>query len=163
MNLPESIADAVQPLFDALPLQEAMGTLAPKSGASPELRTVLDSVIRSDAIAARPILQSALWLYVDELDRSHTISQGIEDATGSYWHGIMHRREGDFSNAHYWFRKVGVHPAMAALPGYDGHGFVDEAGGAYPEDPESLVQRQRDEWANLFSWCANSSYDAVAG
>ena len=156
MNLPQAIADAIQPLFDVLPLKEAMGTLAPKAGASPELREVLVSVLQSEAIAARPVLQSALWLYVDELDRSHTISQGIEDATGSYWHGIMHRREGDFSNAHYWFRKVGAHPAMAALPGYDGHAFVDETGAAYPEDPSDLVQRQRDEWANLFSWCASS-------
>ncbi len=152
MNLPQSIADAVQPLFDALPLEQAMATLAPRRGALPALQAVVTSVLREKAIASRPALQSAIWLYVDELDRSHTISQGILDATGSYWHGIMHRREGDFSNAHYWFRKVGDHPAMSI----DGHTFVDEAGAAHPEDPAALVQRQRDEWANLFVWCAKN-------
>ena len=50
---------------------------------------------------------SALWLFHDELDRSHSISQEIHTAEGSYLHGIMHRREGDYSNAKYWFRKAG--------------------------------------------------------
>jgi hypothetical protein len=59
--------------------------------------------------------QSGLWIYHDFLDESHTISQSIENATGSYWHGIMHRREPDFSNAAYWFRRAGTHPIFAAV------------------------------------------------
>ena len=60
-------------------------------------------------------LQSGLLLWNDALDASHTISQGIESRTGSYWHGIMHRREPDYSNAKYWFRQVGAHPTFPAL------------------------------------------------
>jgi hypothetical protein len=58
---------------------------------------------------------SAVWLLHDCLDESHTISQGIDTPSGSFWHGIMHRREGDFSNAKYWFRRVGRHEVFAAL------------------------------------------------
>lgn len=117
-----------------------------------------ERVISAPAIASRPELVAALWLYVDELDRSHRVSQSIEDATGSYWHGIMHRREGDFSNSHHWFRKAGDHPAMKAVDeaGYDGHQFIDqvEAATEAKTTPAELVARQRAEWRALFEWCA---------
>lgn len=49
---------------------------------------------------------SGLWLWHSYLDESHKISQEIETSAGSAWHGIMHRREGDFWNANYWFARV---------------------------------------------------------
>jgi len=59
--------------------------------------------------------RSGLWLYHNFLDESHTISQDISSTTGSYWHGIMHRREPDFGNSKYWFRRVGLHPVFTSL------------------------------------------------
>ena len=58
---------------------------------------------------------SGIWLLYDQLDRSHDFSQQIKTSAGSFWHGIMHRREGDFSNAKYWFRSVGDHPLYESL------------------------------------------------
>lgn len=58
---------------------------------------------------------SGLWLKHDFLDRSHTISQDIDTAEGSFWHGIMHRREPDYSNAKYWYRRVGDHAIFQPL------------------------------------------------
>ena len=67
-----------------------------------------------DADMARCCL-AAVWLLHDELDESHQISQAIDTPTGSYWHAIMHRREGDFSNAKYWLRRVGHHEVFESL------------------------------------------------
>lgn len=58
---------------------------------------------------------SGLWLWNDFLDESHTLSQSIETTSGSYWHGMMHRREPDYSNGKYWFRRVGQHDIFPAL------------------------------------------------
>ncbi|WP_135554199.1 hypothetical protein [Paenibacillus cymbidii] len=66
---------------------------------------------RTDALAVK----SGLYLWNGSLDASHAISQDLHDRTGSFWHGIMHRMEGDFDNAKYWFRRVGDHPVYEQL------------------------------------------------
>jgi hypothetical protein len=83
----------------------------------------LQSMAAVDLFAHAPVADEAmaaaclagLWLHADGLDESHTISQTIESTTGSFWHGIMHRREGDFGNSKYWFRRVGRHPVFEPL------------------------------------------------
>lgn len=156
LNVPQPIAEAIRPLIEALPLDEAMAALVVTKGASRERVDLVERICNASEIAARPALQSGLWLYIDELDRSHTISQGIEDPTGSFWHGIMHRREGDFSNSHYWFNRAGNHPAMKDIPDYDAHAFIDAVAAKHRSGAEGLVAMQRAEWVGLFNWCANA-------
>jgi hypothetical protein len=67
---------------------------------------------RDDMIAA---CRAGLWLRFNYLDESHKISQDIETPEGSFWHGILHRREGDFDNAKYWFNRVGNHAVFEPL------------------------------------------------
>ncbi len=104
---------------------------------------------------------SGLWLLAGDLERSHSISQSIHNAEGSFWHGIMHRREGDFGNAKYWFRNVGDHPVVDQLAdsvdGYsDAFDFVDDcsravrSGGTAYEDCQLT---QWTEWQLLMAKC----------
>jgi hypothetical protein len=157
VNLPQPVAEAVTPLFDKLPLARAMESLVVREVADDGVLKLAEQAAASPAFQARPALQAGIWLYVDELDRSHEISQGLKDATGSFWHGIMHRREGDFGNSHYWFNRTGHHPAMDAIDGYDPHAFIDDVAARHASNPPDLADRQRAEWAALFEWCAANS------
>ena len=67
-----------------------------------------------DSQMARACIAGLLLMY-DCMDESHEISQSIETTSGSYWHGILHRREPDYGNAKYWFRRVGRHPIFEPL------------------------------------------------
>src|SRR5438874_1821102 len=69
------------------------------------------------ATAMFALVRGGLFYAVDALDAAHRIFQEGEDDLGAYWHGMMHRREGDFDNARYWFRRAGALPFFAALHG----------------------------------------------
>ena len=155
------MAPKVQDLFEKLPLAYAMPDLLPKTPNS-AFAQIADEACKELA----PELQAAIWLYVDDLERSHSISQGIPGPVGAYWHGIMHRREGDFWNAKYWFRQASeVRAALAGSLGESGAGsphstwgpaaFVDQVERAGRANPEELVEMQRREWMTLFTYCAH--------
>ena len=130
--------------------------------------TIVDEDFAASCIAG-------VWLWNDFLDESHTISQEIYTTTGSFWHGIMHRRECDYSNAKYWFRKVGDHQVFDSLAqqmitladGEDKYGlindgswdpfaFVDLCQQAGREDSPALSYCRavtRVEWELLFDYC----------
>jgi hypothetical protein len=125
-------------------------------------------------------VQAGMWLLADDLDRAHTICQEIPSALGSAWHAVMHRREGDFSNSLYWWRRAGavhwadpldgtslldaVRQTLAASVAAEAKVFA--VGGVY--DPAALVRAaerapaagawaetlaalQRWEWLSLFT------------
>jgi len=106
------------PLLADAPLNE-LGPGTPDCGAAEKLGGLsLEAAFAPHAIADRQMADACLaglWLMYDCLDESHRISQEIETPSGSYWHGIMHRREPDFDNAKYWFRRVGQHPIFGRL------------------------------------------------
>lgn len=90
------------------------------SALGPEGRAGTLSVADIDAKlgpGAAPLVRAMLYLWHDHLDEAHRIAQDFENADGSLVHAIMHRREPDFWNSKYWFRRAGNHPAFLALGG----------------------------------------------
>ena len=57
-----------------------------------------------------PFVRSLLLLTAGDLEHAHRLVQEASNADGTYIHGIVHRIEGDFDNARYWFRRTAVHP-----------------------------------------------------
>ena len=168
------------PLLDSGRLPE-LGPGRPDS----KIRGLLESVTPDKAFAHTSLVDremaraclAGLWLHHGHLDHSHAVSQTIHSATGSYWHGIMHRREGDYPNAKYWFRRTGEHPVFPGLARsagwwtagsggdaerltagerWDPYAFVDLCRDCVSgrSDSQALCRRiQRLEWELLFDFC----------
>jgi hypothetical protein len=142
---------------------------------------LLRSPVKSPAYA--DAMLAGLWLWHDGLEESHRISQSISDSTGSFWHAIMHRREGDFSNSKYWYARAAGHPVLATLAGSVGalvnrapadkgllrlvangwnpNAFVDLVESVSAEDADVrypiAVGLQQLEWRVLWEYCARNA------
>jgi hypothetical protein len=63
-----------------------------------------------------PKTVEALWHDArGDWDRAHQIAQDIADADGAWVHAYLHRKEGDLSNASYWYRRAGRERSIAPL------------------------------------------------
>lgn len=114
---------AIANVIGKLEAGNPLPTLVPQKAWSNELTNTLEAASLDELFDGASLknttfaeaIKSGLLLWNDALDESHTISQGLADQTGSYWHGIMHRREPDYPNSKYWFGRVGTHPIFPAL------------------------------------------------
>lgn len=157
---------AIAPLLSPMPLP-ALGPGSPNMAVHSILAALTPEnafpklVDRDMALACL----SGLWLLHDFLDESHQISQDLESTTGSYWHGVMHRREPDAWNSKYWFQKVGRHPVVDMLVveapqnGYSYQNpaefvdFCERVRGTRSVDEDLAKRIQLLEWRLLFDWC----------
>lgn len=179
------LSDAARAALD-LNAGHAYAALVPETVGPAEAKALLTGLDTLSVLKTFPeskpdadALRAALWLWHDYLDESHAISQSLESPTGAFWHGILHRREGDFPNAKYWFRKCENHPVLPTLAvfaddlikplpidkklfrltarGWDAAAFVDlcEAVHNQPDAPQHgiAVALQRVEWRTLFNHC----------
>lgn len=100
-------------IIEALEQREELQPLLPTQTWNVALQEQIEELNSLGSSTENLTLIAALHLRNDSLDVSHSYAQQIEhDKTGAYWHGIMHRMEGDYSNAKYWFWQARNHPVM---------------------------------------------------
>ena len=105
---------------------------------------------------------AGLHLWNDNFEAAHNLCQAITTPTGSYLHGLCHRREGhvgeglnsNLGNSRYWFRQVGEHPVYPAVY-RTALNVLDAAGTGFRWATEAAGQlRSRGGWdpAVLSDW-----------
>jgi hypothetical protein len=66
---------------------------------------------RSPPAGLSPALAALWWMGKDEWNKAHELAMSGEDANCAWVHAHLHRVEGDFDNARYWYRRAGREPA----------------------------------------------------
>jgi hypothetical protein len=143
-----------------------------------KLRAADDATISDGKAIGKPqmfaLVRGGLLYALDSIDEAHRIFQDSPGDLGSYWHGMMHRREGDFDNARYWFRRSGVLPFFDALhseasnvsadiarqSNWDPYlftGACEQARFGETEGLKDLATLQRMEFEVLFDYCWRQS------
>lgn len=68
-----------------------------------------DSLVRDAPPAKLSAILYVLWYDAKgRWSEAHNLTQSIPSKEGSLLHGYLHRKEGDVSNALYWYRNAGV-------------------------------------------------------
>lgn len=104
--------------FLSTPEPPALGP-GPRANVQPlaALNRQLDQALNQAGLTGTraELVRATVLLWHDHLDAAHAIVQDIETIEGSYVHAILHRREPDYGNARYWFRRGGQHPCFVEL------------------------------------------------
>lgn len=73
-----------------------------------DLETYKDSLDREEPPAGLSPALQALWQEAHgDWDEAHRLAQQQDDRDGAWVHAYLHRKEGDASNAAYWYRRAG--------------------------------------------------------
>ncbi len=62
---------------------------------------------RDDAQGLPPLIAALWWDARGDWARADELAQAVETAEGAWVHAYLHRKEGDLSNADYWYSRAG--------------------------------------------------------
>jgi hypothetical protein len=60
-------------------------------------------------------VQALWWDAKGDWTKAHECAQAQEDQAGAWVHAYLHRKEGDLSNAGYWYRRAGKPVSTVSL------------------------------------------------
>jgi len=80
------------------------------------LQEFRDSLLRDGPPAdLGPALSGLWWDAKGDWAKAHEWAQKDEGPRGAWVHAYLHRKEGDSSNAAYWYRQAGKPPESGSL------------------------------------------------
>jgi hypothetical protein len=115
--MPEAIQTRLHELLVTTELAELGPNRRSSAQPQPALEAHLAEAFRDAKLPPlnQQLIRALILLWHDHLDASHNVSQGIENPDGNLVHAIMHRREPDYWNSKYWWRRVGKHPCFPEI------------------------------------------------
>jgi hypothetical protein len=124
-----------------------------------ELLLVSDLTLANDRGPRVDCVRSVLLLQAGEFERSHSIVQAMSGSDPAYIHGMIHRVEGDFWNAKYWFRRSKKHPAFLGTPidPLSITDMVEEAKGKMPS--QTTMESLKMEFRTLLAFLLGPATD----
>lgn len=75
----------------------------------------LHQAIREDGGAQGTLYEALMWVRIGQIDPAHEIVESATHGIEAYIHGVIHRIEGDYWNAKYWFRQVKTPQCVESL------------------------------------------------
>jgi hypothetical protein len=124
-----------------------------------ELLRVNDLTLANDRGPRIDCVRSLLLMQAGEFERSHSIVQAMAGSDAAYIHGMIHRVEGDFWNAKYWFRRSKKHPAFLGTPidPFSITDMVEDTKGKAP--PATTIESLTTEFRTLLAFLVQPSAD----
>ena len=110
-----SIGERLQNWLDSQPHTVPLRAIADTSGSGLDYRSQIQDEIAGSRFAADSMVAAMLWLRVGIIEPAHVIVQNGTTPLASYLHGVVHRLEGDYWNAKYWFRQVNDKQMLQSL------------------------------------------------
>jgi len=97
-----------------------------------------------EAVAAsglKPLVQGALFLYLDCFEEAHQVANDHEGTwQGNWLHAIVHRREPDAGNSKYWYARVKAPEGAYRAIGWAALGLLGEKP---PKGLEELAEKTK--------------------
>ena len=75
----------------------------------------LQQAIGDDGGSQGTVFEALMWVRIGQIDPAHRIVESATRGLEAYIHGVIHRIEGDYWNAKYWFRQVRTPQLVGSL------------------------------------------------
>lgn len=159
----------IQAWLEALKSPIPLKLCDPDEPRSQALAKSLSVAIEQSPLGIDAYAEALLYMRIGCMEPSHGNVQNAKRGLGAYIHGVLHRMEGDYWNAKYWFNRVEDHKLLKSISEHVGQSakvygkpllawngpsdFVDACKAQRSEPNEPLVLMAHWEWQALW-WIA---------